>query len=643
MADPNDQFSSPDSPDISTMPLPPPTPAEQAYQTTLANQPKRPQPKLWQRILAGGMGAIQGYSQIARYGPHQMPTIDMQPAIQNLYGMPQYQAATSAWQQQVGAQKEAVENERKERENLETSRLRQSQQDLNDSYRRMNNDSRMAGVNERQQANDQTIAQRFEAGGGQIQPDIQGTGTTSLPAYQPPTGASAPQVPLGPPPALPGQPQVGDLTPSGDTLAGTGAAVPPPNPMAQPMPSNLAMPTDLTTKTMTPTPAGMTQVPTPPWAIRQGAETYGKNQPVVAFQTKPGALAAQKAAGTASATAQTVTLEMADKLGAEFGVKAGDQVPPALFENLQRLVAGKEKPLPTHPISVADIRIRAAGGQSNNPDANNLDQGVAQKVVDGLKSTNVAAMDMISPEALAEAAQRYEKTGVLPNLGLGAGAGAVKTKIMNAGATQSGGKGDIAANSANFGADKGSLASLQKLSDSVTAFESTASANLDLFLQQAKKIVDTGSPWINTPLRAVNRAALGNEDLVAYDAARRVALNEVSKVTSSANLMGALSDSARHEVEGLSPDNATLGQIYRVVSILRQDMSNRKMGFDNQIREIKGRLNPTPPPSAPDNGPKNYVRFASGAAGHRIGQTPDGKWWDTISNQEIPATVPQGK
>jgi hypothetical protein len=136
----------------------------------------------------------------------------------------------------------------------------------------------------------------------------------------------------------------------------------------------------------------------------------------------------------------------------------------------------------------------------------------------------------------------------------------------------------------------------------VVSFEKTALKNLDLLLNTAKPVIDTGSPLINQPIRDVGRSLFGTTNFPAFEAARRVAVNEVAKVTSNPNLTGVLSDAARKEVEGFVPANATLNQLYSVVKVLRQDMTNRHVSMDQEIAAIQTRIRgsaaPPPPPAS---------------------------------------------
>lgn len=191
--------------------------------------------------------------------------------------------------------------------------------------------------------------------------------------------------------------------------------------------------------------------------------------------------------------------------------------------------------------------------------------------------------------ALDQAAARYAQTGVLPSLGMGAAGAQARTAIMNR-AGELFPSGSIAANSAEYKANQSSLTGLQKNFDQVTAFENTAGKNLDQFLTTAQKVVDSGSPWINQPLRSVASGALGSTDQAAFNAARATALTEIAKVLNSSNASGVLSDSARSEVGQLIGPNASLKQIVSAANILKTDMANRHQAYQDQIGDIQKRL-----------------------------------------------------
>lgn len=210
---------------------------------------------------------------------------------------------------------------------------------------------------------------------------------------------------------------------------------------------------------------------------------------------------------------------------------------------------------------------------------------------------NKASEGSLTPEALTMAADQYAESGVMPALGRTAG---MRSQIMNE-AARTHPTLDVATNAAAFKANQASLAGLQKNYDSVHAFESTANKNLDLFLEQAGKVVDSGSPWINRPLRTISKGMLGSADQVAYETARQVAVNEIAKVTSSPGLSGQLTDSARNEISSFNPNDATLQQTYRVAKVLRQEMQNRDDSYQEQIADIRKRIGGASPAPAAGN------------------------------------------
>ena len=298
----------------------------------------------------------------------------------------------------------------------------------------------------------------------------------------------------------------------------------------------------------------------------------------------------------------TVTPEMANQLK-DFGVSAGDQLPVATHTKYLDIIQ-KRQVDPNAKIPKGDELEWIASDPNETPERRTTAQAALKmKAQQAAASRPVTNITNLTPEALDQSAQRYLQTGELPSLGMGSAAAAGRYAILNRAAELSG-TSNIASNRANYRADSGSLAAIQKNRDSVVAFENTAGKNLDLFTQQAKPLIDSGSQWINSPVRQIDRAGLGSADVAAYDAARQVALNEIAKVTSNPGLTGQLSDSARKEVASLIPESATLSQIYKVANVLKADMKNRHDSYDQQIKEIQGRIakpnSPAPPPSGID-------------------------------------------
>ena len=230
-----------------------------------------------------------------------------------------------------------------------------------------------------------------------------------------------------------------------------------------------------------------------------------------------------------------------------------------------------------------------------------------QQKVEGAK----ADVTELTPEGLDAAAMNYAKTGQLPPLGMGDKQ--TRKKIINRAAALMPGL-DLAVNRADFTANQASLKNVTTTLDSLTAFEKTSGKNLDQFLSLADKIPDTGVPWLNTPIRTLNEKLLGSDDQSAANAARTVALREIARVTNDPKLSGVLSDSARHEVSSLSPENATFAQIKHVAQVLKQDMANVHTALSEQRSGIETRIKGAAEPDIQkwERGPDGKARKVGG-------------------------------
>jgi hypothetical protein len=207
---------------------------------------------------------------------------------------------------------------------------------------------------------------------------------------------------------------------------------------------------------------------------------------------------------------------------------------------------------------------------------------------------------MLSPAGRDLAAKQFAMTGQLIPMGMGKQAATARAGIINRAAEMYQGL-DLASQQAAYAANKDALKKLTVQRETIGAFEKTALKNIDLFLDQAGKVVDTGSPIANTVARMVSGKMLGSSDQAAYDAARQVAINEIAKITNGGGLSGVLSDSARQEIAAFNPKDATLKQTVSVLRTLKKDMENRASGLDEQIGGIR-KIIATPPGQSAQTG-----------------------------------------
>jgi hypothetical protein len=199
---------------------------------------------------------------------------------------------------------------------------------------------------------------------------------------------------------------------------------------------------------------------------------------------------------------------------------------------------------------------------------------------------------LLNPQALDQAAEMYARTATLPPVAQGRGGALIRAAIANR-AAELRPETNLAGNKASYHADSASQTKLQGMVDNTDAFERTALANLDTFLGTARNVVDRGSPLWNAGARQFATRFAGDPKMASFNAARQTAVQEIGKVLGGASAGGAISDSARHEVESLLPADASLAQIEQAAAILRKDMLNRRQSYQQQLHEIQGRAGGT--------------------------------------------------
>lgn len=222
---------------------------------------------------------------------------------------------------------------------------------------------------------------------------------------------------------------------------------------------------------------------------------------------------------------------------------------------------------------------------AKNPGKDASDFAIAMKKIVPAFNLNMG-QGLLSDQAKDMAAENYFQTGQLP---AGARSPGIISSIINR-AAQLHPDGSLASNKAAYEANKKSYDNVTGTLDTLSGFEKAGLANLKQFTDLADKLPDTGVPWANTPVRLLNNKMVGDQWMPAVEAARTVALREIARVTNDPKLSGTLTDSARNEVEGLSPQNATMNQIKHVVEVLKTDMGNVHQGLAQQKQDIGNRL-----------------------------------------------------
>lgn len=148
---------------------------------------------------------------------------------------------------------------------------------------------------------------------------------------------------------------------------------------------------------------------------------------------------------------------------------------------------------------------------------------------------------------------------------------------------------DVVSGRAGFKADMGSLSKLTPQYDAITAFEKTAIRNGDRLVQLAEKVDSTGVPAVERWLRA-GKQATGDPDVSQFNAQLQIYRTEAARILTNPNLGGALTDTARKEMEDFLKSGGSAKQIKSVTTLLKNDFENRKATLEEQIGSIRARM-----------------------------------------------------
>jgi hypothetical protein len=153
----------------------------------------------------------------------------------------------------------------------------------------------------------------------------------------------------------------------------------------------------------------------------------------------------------------------------------------------------------------------------------------------------------------------------------------------------------------DFAANKASLIAMQKQSDALDAYGAKFIGNLQQFKNIIQKIPDSGSPYLNTPIRNLDQKALGAAVYGRLNVARTIAANEGGRILAGGgNLGGVVSDNARHEIGTLLDKDATLGQWLSAIDQLQTDYNITTKAMSGKLADIRGRIRTgTPAAQAP--------------------------------------------
>lgn len=291
-----------------------------------------------------------------------------------------------------------------------------------------------------------------------------------------------------------------------------------------------------------------------------------------------------------------------DNIGILTGRKVGDLVPLSEWKSSlaeyqkQEAAANKAGAVPPK----TDVRQMQVGGKPHQVLFNattgetikDLGESGEKPPVGG--ATNI---NMINPAALDQAAELYATTGAMPSVGFGKDAATMRSQIMNR-AAELHPDARLADAKTDYGANKGAITSLARQQSQVLTFEDTAAKNLDLADQISQKVDRTGSPVMNRFLLHMKGQYAGDTDTQLLNNAVETAANEYAKVISGAT-SGGTTDSAREHARTMLSSAMGNGTFSQAIALMKQEMGNRRAGYDDQMKELKsGRKGQSPAPAA---------------------------------------------
>lgn len=271
----------------------------------------------------------------------------------------------------------------------------------------------------------------------------------------------------------------------------------------------------------------------------------------------------------------------------------------------------------TRPQSdLGKLKADLAAGRISRED---YDAAVGKKT--GKAETN------LSPEALDQAAARYAIDGTLPpNLGRGAQGAANTALILNKAAEKAKEAGDepeaARLRQISNKASATALGQLVKQKNLVLAFEKNAVMNADLALKASEEVDRLGSPIIDRWIQAGKKNVAGDVSVAKLDAAIRTFVNEYARVTTSVTGGGVTSDSSRKEIDELLRGAHTKDQVREVIGLMKQEMENRRKGYEAQEAELKAGITGAAPKAAPETPP---AAPDAASAGPKVGDKSKSK------------------
>jgi hypothetical protein len=251
-----------------------------------------------------------------------------------------------------------------------------------------------------------------------------------------------------------------------------------------------------------------------------------------------------------------------------------------------------------HTMSNARVDEANANTESTKKKTSLMDRAMALNEARTNMMVNGSAPDL-DQEALDMVSDQYAMTGQIPtNLGRGTAGQALVRRIISNAAKRNPGT-NLAFNRASYDSYKKTYGELTKTLTGMEAFKNAAEKNFVPLIELAKKIPDSGAPWVNQPMRLVNAQLLGDKEQYAFNLARSIAGREVERVVTDPAMKGALTVHAQQAAAELVRPDVTFNQLLAGLQVMTQDMDNVHSSYKEQWEDVGKKLRAGAPSGHP--------------------------------------------
>lgn len=242
----------------------------------------------------------------------------------------------------------------------------------------------------------------------------------------------------------------------------------------------------------------------------------------------------------------------------------------------------------------ADARLSADTSRANN--AATVGATIrGQDMTDARKREELQGAEAaFTPDAIKNAAARYNIDGTLPPMGMGKAGSAGRAAILNEAAMQAGASGvspdDQRIAQIGNKANTAALTKIQQQQTMVGAFEKNFNKNADIALELSGKVDRTGVPLANKWINAGKRSITGDSDLSAFDASVKAVSNEYAKIISGSMGNTATAEGEIKKIEGLLNAAQTPEQLASVINLMKRETHNRMQGFEDEKTTLRSTM-----------------------------------------------------